>query len=238
MDTVGLVVDTHYGHPKIQDTAIESALQKLQAAFRHHGVDHIFVLGDVIHENDDERGAERLQHTYDIFSAVAPTTITAGNHDSTALSKQTFREICQPPTTTVHVDGTAFFVLDTGFTPLDVENVGMLSSALDEYSESDVDEGVVLSHFPLRYTDAYQQSPFFGEYPEGVFALDKFHYEQARARDDTPRVLMEITGHLHESFTMDGYYGLPAFANLKDLNVRGSYGIYTTQANETTVEQI
>lgn len=76
------------------------------------------------------------------------------------------------------------------------ENIGKISKESFELLEDIEEDSYIVSHFPLEYTNFYQESKFFSEYPEAVFPINK-----SKLDIDYEKVKREIFAHLHMEFS-------------------------------------
>jgi predicted phosphodiesterase len=198
--SVGFIADIHYGvDGQKPDAELERTVEQLNRA----DVSYVFVLGDLIHEPDPADYDESLARLDAVKSHLddldAPYSVTMGNHDVCAIDAPSFyTTFDQPQTDEIVVDETQYIIIDSASdTPKD--NVGYigqfnqsrLRTLLNKSNQ--YEKTVVCSHYPLMYTQSYQEHEFFGQYPEGVFPIDKREIED----DLIESVDTIVCGHMH-----------------------------------------
>lgn len=190
----GIISDIHLGHPDISYSNLVNSAEQLVSQYESRDVDGVFVLGDVIHESNETTDRERLQTVADLVSPL-PNVVIPGNHDCVYISYDEFADIFDNKLTTLvgETDETAVVSVDTSNGP--IQNVGFIDEAVYDIV-GDIEKNIVfLSHYPLGYSDVYQHSDFFQQYPEGVFPINKFEFELevGEKRDQ----IHNHCGHLH-----------------------------------------
>lgn len=229
MTSIGLVSDIHVGHPEIDEQRIKRSLHRLVEEFEERGITHVFSIGDQIHDRSYEQDKENLEWLSDCFSDFEFYALI-GNHDVGELSVKEFEEIIGSSRQEIvtELEGSDVVLLDTGSVN-DIQHVGQIDESGFELCYK-ADNPLVLTHFPITYTSAFLSSSFFGEYPEGVFAINKYHFEEARA--EGPMDIRAIfTGHLHIEHEYYDSFGKPnvilaPFMDLAEYKVAGDAYVY------------
>lgn len=229
MGKIGIATDIHLGHGQVDNQDIISEAEELAYIFAERDVDAVFLLGDQIHEQSPSKDKSNLETIYEIFGNIGEFHALIGNHDVGCIDVEDFEQIMQSPVNRLlSIDGTDIVMLDTGSVN-DIQNIGEISEEGMDVCES-VEEPVIFTHFPITYTDTYQDSPFFGTYPEGVFAINKYHFEERRnsGRLNPERI---VCGHLHLKDTYEDRFGcsnhiLSPFIDLVNEEVDGTGFIF------------
>lgn len=232
-ERVGLITDLHAGHEHLEENAVIDFLEdEAVDIFEREDVDKVICLGDMVHETDSEENDEwRLEQVRDILSSVSGADYydVAGNHDVIAVQEHHFEGHRK-----INAGSYDILLIDTASnTPMD--NIGMIGHEGIEFIKENAPEDrpfAIMSHFPMRYTENYQYSTGFAEHPEGVFAIDKYNYENL---DITPNA--EVFGHMHYStrLLMDDKIVsriLPPVANLDEFFISNSH-LFTFQPEES-----
>lgn len=192
MVNITIVSDLHVG----AGNGVKESIGSLVDEIRDKDPHSVFVLGDVIHDNSDGSERENLEYVVDEFSRLEnPTYFLAGNHDANAFDKQTFENVTGTDLNSVADIGDEYVTLIDSAFGRKYENTSYLGDeaiqTLEETMEYDP-KPIVLSHFPITYSDMYQESEWFSEYPEGVFPVDK---KRVMDLDETPNLV--VCGHMH-----------------------------------------
>lgn len=196
-DELAIISDIHYGHSEqTKDAIIETLTKTLREIYGRK----IVVLGDMIHEEDEETDIKNLQKIVDVITENAKQDVyfVPGNHDVHNIDRKTFEEIVDhkiPQTVNIN-ENTRLHLVDSAFHSK-YDNIGYISDDSIQTVRGNVqDDGndIVISHFLTEYTDIYKKSDFFDEYPEGVFPVNKFEYQK---QVDIEQINMNIYAHLH-----------------------------------------
>lgn len=196
-DELAIISDIHYGHAEQTKSAIlETLTQTLREVYGRK----IVVVGDIIHENDENTDIENLQQVVNTITEHAKQDVyfVPGNHDVQNIDRKTFEEIVGheiPQTVDINTN-TRLHLVDSAFQS-EYDNIGYISDdSIQTVRENVQDDGndIVVSHFLTEYTDIYKQSDFFDEHPEGVFPMNNFEYQQ---QVDLDQINMNIYAHLH-----------------------------------------
>ena len=212
---VSIVNDIHYGFFEDED-ANEMILKSLERVLKNDPSECTIILGDLIHEQSPTEDEEAFRKVWEVIkSNTREVYFTPGNHDVINLSKEFIEDVVgHPIPTKFEFNGENFILLDSA-TASEVDNVGRLSEESFQLLEDIPNESHILSHFLLEYTDGYRKSKFFDEYPEGVFACNKYLYNP-----DYQKIKRQIFAHLHDghSYTKEDVKCevLPPFLNITD----------------------
>lgn len=235
MSTIGLVSDIHLGKEEVPKQEVISGLDRLVDEFERRDVTGVILLGDQIHEQSEEEDMDNLKTVRDKFNGFEFSFSLIGNHDIGNISKEVFASVMNTPTDyMISVDERDIVLLDTGSVN-SIQNVGEISAAgLDLCLRAN--NPIVFSHFPVTYTDKYQDSVHFGEYPEGVFAINKYYLEQLRHDGDfDPNMI--INGHLHLEHDWTDKFGcsnkiLSPFMDFNENRVTGAGAVLDVSSLE------
>lgn len=247
MVNIGIVSDIHYGYSGLDSDTIIEALHRVVDAFKSQDVNDVILLGDLIHEVSEEDDVDNLELVYELFAEEFETVIAiGGNHDCANLNGTQFSEIVQNPITTKFVRGdTSLLFLDTAFQS-EIQNIGQIDgAAIDLVDNLSGDEkSIIFTHFPVTYTEAYQDNEYFCQYPEAVFAINKYYLTEVRDKDTTPHINKIVSGHLHTPAQYTDSLGTPnsiltPFSEVRidpptDSFVRGASHILDTETLEIT----
>lgn len=196
MTTIGLATDIHLGYERVDEDVILDSLDSLVEEFKFRDVDGVFLLGDQIHEQSVEQDKENLKRIRNKFRDFDTFHALIGNHDSGYVHDETFVEIMESPLDRLlTIDGRDIVMMNTGSVN-NIQNIGEISEDSLEVCEA-VNNPIIFTHFPITYTDSYQNSPYFDRYPEGVFAINKYSFEQRR-EEGLIEPSQIVTGHLHQ----------------------------------------
>lgn len=199
--TIGVLSDIHYGVSDVYEADRQEArdtIISISDTFEEQDVDTVFLLGDIIHETTYIDDIERMQWVakqFDSFNTIA----IPGNHDVHNIGMDEFVNIWgNNLNTTRTIGGTdSVVVVDTAYeSPMD--NVGKISErGLELISQAESDELIILSHYPVLYTDVYQEFFAFEQNPEGVFPINKHDVEVII--EDSDMDVLNVSGHTHVS---------------------------------------
>jgi Icc-related predicted phosphoesterase len=205
MTKIGIITDIHKGYDGVRNDRVETKLDYVRSKFTRNDVDIIIVLGDIVANGENDKSwywevKHQLQQwgrwDMDVFALN-------GNHDAIAFPDDP-QGVHQRERVIIN-DDVDLFLMDTAYGG-PMENTGLLGEENIEYLKETMSENkynIVATHYPLTYTKEYQYVPWFEKYPEGVFALDKFHYEKEELPTD-----LHLFGHLHPEenamYTQDG----------------------------------
>lgn len=201
---VGFVTDTHLGL-RDDETTIQT-LNMLADEFHERGVETVVHLGDVAHEEPEDLYVERVRSIADVFDDFE-YHMTLGNHDVQGLTPETFAKVFDESLVEViaRENGTSLVKMNTAAlvettqtaepTPAGViPDVG-LSQIMSELEDGQ--EVLVCTHYPLQYTQFYQEQPFFNVRPEYVFPINKLQFEATLFEADVEPNIQVFCGHLH-----------------------------------------
>lgn len=202
MTEITLVSDLHVG---VRDNSLD--LRELVRQIDADDTEYAFVLGDVIHDTGDvQQDHENLQMVVDALQDCHQhVCIIGGNHDANVFSRTMFGAMTKTQQNQIIdiTDDIQIVLLDTAF-GRPHENLGYIGDEgiemLRDATARDMDT-VVLTHFPITYTDTYQQTEWFDEYPERVFPIDK-----RRVKGIEPDAV--ICGHLHSDVGVGWWNGM------------------------------
>ena len=206
---VGLLTDTHYG--AVEENPTE-ALDSLIQHFREENVTTVVHLGDVGKEIE-QTADETYNYIESIFTKLEEfdTYLLRGNHDVQNFSPEQLEDIpgldnCVTGTERLTGSKTndEMLLVETA-TVLNGHPVGYipdetLDTIISFLSDDSIETHYLLSHYPLQYTDYYQQRPFFKTQPEYAFPINKpllnieLHKNQDTINTNTIHC---ISGHLH-----------------------------------------
>lgn len=196
-DELAIISDIHYGHSEKTKETIKEAIQEvLDEVYGRK----IVVVGDIIHETDHKTDIENMEEITSLIKDHSKQEVyfVPGNHDVHNITQAEFENIIDHtiPQTISLKSNTRLHLIDSAFHSK-YDNVGYISSkSIELVAENTQTDGqdIVISHFPVEYTDLYQKSEYFDEYPEGVFPVNKFEYNQ---QVNTTEINTNIFAHLH-----------------------------------------
>lgn len=241
MTDILFLSDIHYGYDELVDTEVSQKLKEVRDYANDSSIEHVILLGDLIHESETkEADIRRLEEIKSIFSEFDLYAIP-GNHDIINLPTTRFEKIFNPVPMTVELPDVNLTLVDSA-SDAQIDNLGFLAEDslehLLNYEPESSGYSLILSHYLLGYTSAYQQSKFFDRYPEGVFATNKSHLE---SQIDTEIYDTIITGHLHIRDSSEDYLPqetLNSFSSLEHETVAGTFYIYDTTENTFTEKEV
>jgi pantetheine-phosphate adenylyltransferase len=229
-----VINDVHYGF--FDNYSLnEKILDSLEKSLKGTSCKDVIVLGDLIHDGLDnpQKVFEEVWSIIDEFSDNC--YFTPGNHDVIDLDKQQIENIVgHNLPTKVRINGNPVYIVDSA-TASNNENIGKISKESFKLLENIEKDSYIVSHFPLEYTSFYQESEFFGEYPEAVFPINK-----SKLDINYNNVEREIFAHLHMKYSytnsVDEDTSIPCdilepFLDIKDVkekkaNITNSTRIY------------
>lgn len=184
--------DIHYGFFEKEDKN-KKILDKFREVLQDKNTVNCIINGDLIHEESKKEDLRRFKEIWEVVeSNTVNSYFSPGNHDVINLDKNDIEDIVgHELPTTFNINGKKFYIIDSA-SQSKYPNVGYISNkSLNLLSEIE-DDSVIVSHFPYRYTRAYQKSKFFDKYPEGVFPVNKRYIDI-----DLNRIEKEFFAHLH-----------------------------------------
>lgn len=205
---VGLLTDTHYG---ALDNHPTETLDELIKHFTENDVETVVHLGDVGSEQD-KTPEETLDYIRTIFNKLSgfETFLLRGNHDVNDFTPEELEsqvdglDTCVTGSTTLTGETDEMLLVETA-TVLNGHPVGYIPDdtipdIISYLTTQSSGTKYVLSHYPLQYTDYYQERPFFNVQPEYSFPINKplLNQELAKSIEDITVENVElICGHLH-----------------------------------------
>lgn len=208
---IGIVSDIHY-HRKFSEQ-IESKLEDVSEHMSELGVDHLYILGDLILEDNTEEDTRSIEKVSNILESDTSCTYLCGNHDLMNLSRQEFLDaVSQQKTHGVnHHEDISVIYLDS---VLKGESLGRLSQnqieMLEQYCNEN-DKLVFLSHHPMK-TYNLTGNEWFMDEPENAICRNYYDfYDQI----DFDKTLSCLSGHIHQESTqkdLTNWYSIQAFA--------------------------
>jgi pantetheine-phosphate adenylyltransferase len=206
---VTFINDIHYGFFDEEDKN-EDILDSLDESLS--SVDDCIVLGDLIHESEDrDTDLERFEEAWDIIeSNTEDAYFVPGNHDVVNLYLEDIEGIVNHSLPlTVDMKGKTFHLINSAKSEYD--GIGRVcEESMKKIHE--VEEGYIVSHYPLVYTNGYQKSTFFGENPEGVFPINKW-----KLNLNTDGIFAHLhVGHSYKEGENE-YDILPPFLNITNI---------------------
>lgn len=210
---IGIVTDTHIG----EQENVENHLKTLSNYFKKNSVTKVIHLGDIATESLDamplttesERDKHglywaRVKAVESYFDWADSYIPTMGNHDAESIPQTYFNAKNNTYAfESLWNTGTSEGVLVNSAGENMVEGLGYLSqSVLSKLKEKAInnDELHIFSHYPLQYTDYYQNQPFFKTHPEYTFPVNKGKWGQISAHLDCE--FSYYSGHLHPPETI------------------------------------
>ena len=193
MAKITIVTDLHVG----AGNGIKESIPDLVENIEEEYSDFVFVLGDVIHDTGEvETDRNNLRYVVDQFDSLDKTVyFLAGNHDANVVNRRTFEHIVGNQVNTIaHLGDEYIAMIDSAFGRKYPNTAYLGKDAIDtlEHAMPFDPTPIVLSHFPITYTDKYQRSDWFSEYPEGVFPVDKKRIDDLEVKPN-----ISIHGHMH-----------------------------------------
>lgn len=205
---VGLLTDTHYGALDDHPTGM---LDELIEQFHENDVETVVHLGDVGTEQD-KTPTETLNYIRTIFNKLSDfeTFLLRGNHDVNDFTPEELEsevealDTCVNGSTKLTGDTDEMLLVETA-TVLNGHPVGYIPDdtipdIISHLTSQSNGTKYVLSHYPLQYTNYYQERPFFNVQPEYSFPINKplLNRELAESIEDINVETVElICGHLH-----------------------------------------
>ena len=205
---VGFVTDTHF---EGKNEWIAELLNDIADIFQEKGVDTVIHLGDIAHGGPTEAYTERVTAVADIFSEF-DFHMTLGNHDVQAMSSGEFEKRFNEPLVERVVETEAASVIkmnsattvtlpDTeGVTPVGhIPETGVDMVIEDLKQEKRV---ILCTHYPIQYTEVYQEGLYFDVRPEYTFPVNKSQFGARLMKADVDVSNLEMyCGHLHPDET-------------------------------------
>lgn len=207
MTRLGLLADVHLReeHAGMLLEELAAAADRLAAA----DVDHAFVLGDLVEDEDPASDREHVRQVRDVLAdAPFPVTYLLGNHDVEHLDRATLSDLLAQDAFhgVVDVAGTPVVYLDSAW----AEGVprGQLGAAQRAWLAdrlADLSGALVLVHHPLGAFDL-AENPWFDEWPERAFLGDRKEVLDEFA--EAGGVRATVSGHVHQTDRVH-FSGLP-----------------------------
>jgi 3',5'-cyclic AMP phosphodiesterase CpdA len=218
---ITVISDIHFGYENISNSELLVELHRAVDEFKDQ-TDTLIVLGDIIHEGGDMDGQTKLDKVLDVLDQDEYNLLmTGGNHDAHELDAVDLKRLSTP-------EPMGCYLLDTAMeSPL--PDAGFIDESkaeeIAEHALSGRDMDTLFTHFPPVYTELYQDSNWFDEYPEGAFPLNKHEYEGIFQQFD--RI---VCAHLHIDGS-DEWRGVeidvnPPFISFEEDSVTGDYSTY------------
>lgn len=245
---IGVVADLHFTEDREEEG--RKRLTSIVERFDDRGVDHVFVMGDMIggggvgtYDDSGVPARRLLQTIQDIMDEGGfPATYLLGNHEVTALSRDEVLDVLsQERYGTRTVAGEDIIFLDSSAPRLSgsrgelgKEQRAFLGERLEETSAP-----LVFVHHPLHYHNV-EDSPWWDTYPERAFCGDKKEVNTNILGEHGP-VRAVFNAHLHEH-DRTVYEGVPHFTiepfarKTPGAGVSGAFGEITVDEDEIAVE--
>lgn len=189
LGNLAVINDIHYGFKEETNQDVLDKTVEVLDPF-----DNIIVNGDIIHDSGSkEEDLSNFKKVWDIIEDnVENAYFAPGNHDVINISIDEIENIVgHEIPKKIEVEGEKIILVDS-CSQSNSENIGLVSEESLELINNLEQEAYIVSHFPLDYTDYYQESKFFGEYPETVFPINKYY-----VNFNEDYVKKKIYAHLH-----------------------------------------
>lgn len=198
---IGLICDVHMRNQVRESIRRElvSVVDHFERSFDPH---HVFVLGDLIQDDetkaDDERNLEEVRDVLE--DATFPTTYLLGNHDVENLSRADISDVLGVDRFWGHVNvkGQDVVYLDSS-APHFPGARGELGERQRDFLRKTLptlEDVLVLVHHPIGNVDL-RDNYWFGEFPERAFLGDR--KELLEIADEVGTVRSTFCGHVHET---------------------------------------